>query len=224
MNTMKRNFRRILALCIALLLAGTLSAETFAHEIHYTQFGGNPAPISLKWHNIVNGQAYLHVNSHLPPGSFYTYNYWYYAIASWNSATYKVDFVPVANGGDLSLFEASPSLWDSIYPQGGGLYAFGLAEIFAFNGQHIGTWMDALNAGGKITSSNILLTPYTYQYNNFGINVQGVICHEVGHSLGLGHSDGDYYPTGLPSVMQRSSYGLTVPKQHDIDDMLIKYS
>ena len=73
-----------------------------------------------------------------------------------------------------------------------------------------------------ISYAGILFTPQSYYSND--THRRMTMVHEIGHALGLGHPNTDYYFTNAASVMRQSTVETYyTPQTHDINDLNSKY-
>ena len=205
----------ILAVFTSSFLFGVVSA----HELVADQ---DP----YKWSIIVNGRADLKINGDLLNSEYSSY---FNIVAyTWPSFSSKVaTSIESFSYSNVDFCAASTSWWNNQFQD-----PWVRQDVLAI------TLSSTYNSYGinYITYSPIYMTPYTDNFNYMpdGITKHGdpqghkvkTMVHEIGHVLGLGHSDRYNYnplPAEVTSIMRNGYVPYTWPQAHDIDDLANKY-
>ena len=187
--------------------------------MYYTSAG---TPIPIKWYNVSNRKAYININ-----GSYLNTIYASYysdAISAWPNASGRVSITNVSFSiSNVDMATASEYYWNNRF--GGYLECreyMGITDNKSTDGYVINS-NNVQNCSKIVNYSNILLTPYTSDYDDSG-HMKKVMVHEIGHVLGLGHPNTNYDVTNEASVMRQGTYdGYYTPRSHDINDLNNKY-
>ena len=85
-----------------------------------------------------------------------------------------------------------------------------------------GTYIDDDNvsySNPNIKFSAIYVSPYTWRWNYDVTRVKGILAHELGHSLTLGHCD----ESDVSIMDGHALHQTTYPALHDVNDVNNKY-
>jgi hypothetical protein len=207
--------KRIVAIAIILITLLTMSSIAFAHEIY--------PPYVLSWYyRTSTNQAYLKVNQDLLVETPYIQRDDVdFARSRWNSNSGGRVVANLASFSTATVCVATPSepFWISLV---GDFYKYqyvAMTQIVNLNG----TYINASNvsySNPNINFSAIYVSPYNSTWDNYSeTRVRGILAHELGHSLTIGHCA----PADAFLMNQYASTQALYPTLHEVNDVNIKY-
>lgn len=221
MEHLKRNKLLAIVSVVVLLLSFFLSLlPASAHPLFYDD---NNNPVDFKWGNLSNQKANLQI-------AYYNINTILLnnipdAIDAWNGIANKVvtSQSNTANS-NVDIVIASKEGWNDLTEN--DRYDYSAVTVFSTSaGENILDRTDALSASSRtMTYAIVYVDPsLTDWYGDFELKF--TLVHELGHVLGLGHSNTGPNAISDASVMRsvRNIPSYYVPQTHDIEDIQNKY-
>lgn len=207
--------RLLVMACVALCGVFLNCGDAFAHDIYYN---GN-IPVTLRWNFISsNGIIQIKINGNNLDSKDSKH---YSTIKSeWNKHS-KISVVETSfANSNLDLAYLPEDEWDKrFYGYPRSLETLGYCESITTDNVEIKNKTTAQNSSGRIRYANLIYTPY-YREIRDDNHRRLVMMHEVGHALGIGHSNGDFRPSQATSIMRKATDGDYYSlQQHDIDDV-----
>lgn len=150
--------------------------------------------------------------------------YAYYSTirVAWPNASARVSITNTEfSKANVSLATPTVDYWSGRW--GSKAYSvLGVCDASSTDGLQLNSWRNAKASSGLINYAGILMTPYLNFQNSTHMRLSMV--HEIGHALGLGHPNTDYYVTTAASVMRQGTVETYyVPQTHDKNDLSNKY-
>ena len=230
---MKRKFiKKTVSAILSVLLILTLTVGISAHEMFYLDYGTYYVPIELKWVNMLNGKAYLKVNSdglsNAPVwGNNYTIYVEQYANTKyvWNNCASSVTVTSTsANNATVIYTTPSETEWRWLVGEGEEYDVFGTTRLYDSSSNYIQNVYTASISNGNIVKAYIYMSPYVNaRFNGNSTAVRATFVHETGHALTLGHPNTSYDYVNVASVMISGQTVYTTYQPHDEGDIRAKY-
>lgn len=206
---------------ILLSLTSIFPYYSYAHEIYYDGYGPGYDKIPLKWFDVTNRKANLKINGDRLDSNYLPQ----YTIAknAWPNASSRVGVAEASfSTSNVDLGTSTVVAWEDMWGYWGARSVLGICRITSTDGILLDSAAKARASSGKIKYASILFTPFNSFENT--THRRYTMVHELGHALGLGHPNTDYYVTNAASVMRTGSVeSYYTPQAHDINDLNTKY-
>lgn len=215
---MKIKIKAINALMVVCILVCTMTSGVFAHEMYYD----GTTPVPLKWNDVTNRTAKLKTNGDMLDSN-YSSHYSTIRVA-WPNASARVSVTDADfSSSNVDLATASSDYWSERWGILYSSYVFGVCDITSTDYYELNSLENAKASSGLIRYAGILFTPNSSAYDNT-THRRMTMVHEIGHALGLGHPNTDYYVTNAASVMRQGTVETYyTPQTHDKNDLNNKY-
>lgn len=216
--------KKMLLSFLFVMVTCVFSVRVYAHEIFYEGSSPNFTPIPVKWSVMLGSgsTAYLKVNADYLSSAYSTH--YVNATNAWPSATTKVAVARVSfSDSNVDILTPITQWWDNRFGYFDKYNVYGTTEITTTDNKIIRTTTDAKNSTKLLKYGHVYMSPYPDKLSSENHKLQTMI-HELGHVLGLGHSNLIYYPSNDPSIMRSGGYpGYSTIQQHDKNDISSKY-
>lgn len=217
-----KKIKKCLSVLISILTLCLFSSKVaFSHEMYYYKNSQNETiPISLYWTFTSGSKRDVKCNGDNLSNPYK--KYYNTAVSVWNLPQINI-YNHSFNGSKVDLSDASTSWWDNNV---GSKQTLAITTLTDTAGRTVNSTSAALASTKQIRYAAIHFSPYTFNYGTLSTNQQAcVLVHEIGHALCLGHSNAQWFPTSVSSVMRTPIDDVSYyqPQYHDKNDIAGKY-
>jgi len=143
--------------------------------------------------------------------------------SAWGNTPKVIVVNEVFSKSKIDLVTPTQTYWDNRFGWFNAQFVLGICDITSTDGYLLDTISKASLSSKKIDYATAYYTPYKNVYSN-DTHRRYTMVHEIGHALGLGHPNKQYYQTNDASVMRQDTIETYyTPRQHDTDDLNNKY-